>query len=59
MIKPFDLALSPEWGSHKYGKVLLRQPGLFVLRRIRTRGPTAPQDGVPVHEHINGSAGFQ
>lgn len=59
MIKQFYLALSLEWGSHKYGKVLLRQSGLFVLRRRPNLRLMAPQDSVRVHEHIIGSDACQ
>lgn len=59
MIKQFYLALSPEWGSHEHGKVLLRQPGLFVLRRRPNLRLMAPQDIVLVHEHISGSNAVQ
>lgn len=59
MIKQFYLALSPEWRSHEYGKVLLRQTGVFALRRRPKLKLMAPENSVLVREHISASIGFK
>lgn len=59
MIKHFYFALSPEWRIHEYGKVLLRQSGMFVLRRRPNLKLMAPKNSVLVHEHISGSNAFK